>query len=335
MRRFKTIFAWLFLHEIDLLLDNEALDVVYAIRDVTPKIKVSVETYIGRRINRAFSEWVDGTLEFRRTLRRTLSIVSGSVALQVIMGASYLCDQPNLDIYVAAGSAKSIIIRYLEDEELYKTVMEKTIIRESSSFTPLVEHCLTSVTRLQRTIRTHQGQVVRRINIFESDEDATKPVAFQDATWMMNWVGADEIVVGYPALTLAMEGVVNQSARSPIGDPEGEFEWENRFPKYRVPGFIEKPITHWTSDCSAVCSGRLEQEEVKDSMQVVASTFDAEESPEWYWQLEGWRAFSTFGFTCPAHAVDFIEGCHCCTDSETATGGNFHTGTSVPQSVMS
>lgn len=247
--------------------------------------------YIGRRINRAFAPWIDSQLEFRELLRSRQSIVSGSVALKAVTAAEWPCS--NMDIYVPSGwvRAKAAIIRFLVHTEQYVVVRESRTGNPQAR-KPFLKYVL-SVTHLRRTVTTLQGKITRHIYIMQSTADATKPVASFSATWCMNWIGADEIVVQYPEMTLAGEGILNNPCSL---DNSWSAIW---LAKYASRGFhLMVDEVRWAG-CLEVCYWRRSNPENDGSLSLRTSTYpEYGETPVTEWIHYGWKALGRFEYRC-------------------------------------
>lgn len=295
MSRFEENLAWLLIGGgLDYLLDDEDLSLIDLVAQITPKTEQSVEWYVGRRINKALSPWIDSPLEFRELLRSTRSIISGSLALQVALAASWSCD--GMDIYIPEGEARDTVIRYLCQEEWYTVVQPGGA--NTSGRRPRGEY-ITSTTLLERKIRTLQGETIRKINIIQSSDDATKPVSSFSTTWCMNWIASDEIIVLYPEMTLAYEGVLNSPQEV---ETDEQAIWLSKYISRGfklVDGADIRTSAPWP--CTSICSIRRAMDEGQDASGVVSSTYRRNHSPEETWVQRGWRSLSDLEYTCVDH----------------------------------
>lgn len=287
------------------MLENENLDSVNTFRCITPKTHRAVASYIGRRINKAFAPWIDSPLEFRQVLRSTHSIVSGSVALNAIMGSSWLCN--NLDVYVAAGAAKNTVVEYLQTQESYIVTDESVFPPEPTSTFPWCLRFVTSVTRLEKRTSTLRGEVVRQIDVLQSTGHSTQPVASFSATWSMNWIGADEIIAQYPNMTLAYQGVLNWPCET---DTEEDALWLAKYIGFGfriVDGIANPPCPFgWSCayhmwPCTAICSMRRTMDTGGDALRALADSYDKKTSPEARWIHLGLKECSDFEYMCDEH----------------------------------
>lgn len=287
------------------MLDDEPLDVVEAVGDITEKTSATVEFYVGRRINRAVAPWIDHPLEFRGVLRKTRSVVSGSLALRVVTAGQWRCN--NMDVYVPAGTSRERVLEYLQAKESYAVVetidVSQVPVGVVRPFTRFVE----TVTVLEKTVSTAQGDIVRRIQVHKSKAGATKPVASFSATWSMNWIGADEIVVCYPSLTLAGEGVLNSPCQL---DTEEVAIWLSKyidrdFRLVDVPSRLDS-----RTECYVTCGMRRRLDRGGDALRLLASTYKDGESPEGPWIFGGWRGLSKFEYCCLEHGGRGVGTCY-------------------------
>lgn len=297
--RFKRMLAWLLLADgVEHLLDAEQLDVVNVVRLLTLKTAQSIAWYIGRRINRAFAPWIDSLLEFRDILRTTDSIVSGSVALKAATDAQWPCN--NLDIYVPGewGGWRAKVLRFLMQHESYVWINQTKPSRRVSFY-----KYVQTITRLRRTITTLQGEVTMFINIIQSTGGAALPVASFSVTWCMNWIGADEIVVQYPEMTFAKEGVLNNPCRL---NTTTSAIW---FAKYESRGFhLMVDESRW-SGCLEICFWRRSNEQNDGSLSLYTSTHDAGHfTPQVHWRDSGWKLLGWYGYKCAICSPHPITG---------------------------
>lgn len=290
MSPFKRNLAWLLVGGgLDYLLDNETVEIAELVAQLTDKTAQSVAWYIGRRINRAFSPWVDDPLAFRELLRSTKSVVSGSLALKAAVASPWRCN--DMDIYVPSGDVKDKFVDFLQGQESYH-VMGRWIVNTPGIKRQPFFTFIASITRLKRSIRTLQGTVTKRIRLLQSTDDATKPIASFSASWCMNWIGSDEIIVLYPDMTFAHGGVLNQARKS----TNLQALWLS---KYISRGFrlVEcAPYRVWP--CTAVCAGRRRTDSGDDTFLATTSTYSWDESSEKTWIIEGWRGLSDFAYVC-------------------------------------
>lgn len=200
-----------------------------------------------------------------------------------------------MDIYIPAGEVKDLIIRYLRREESY------AVVGWESGKTSDHRKFITSTTQLERRIRTLQGETRRIINIIQSSDDATKPVSSFSATWCMNWIASDEIIVLYPEMTLENEGVLNSPQDY---ETDQQALW---LAKYISRGFklVDGTVIPTTAawPCTSICSVRRHMDEGQDAVGVGSSTYWRNESPEETWLQRGWRGLSNFEYTCVDHNV--------------------------------
>lgn len=310
MTRYEEHLAWLLIGGgLDGMLDNEKLDFVNHFRSIAPKTDQAVGAYIGRRINKAFAPWIDTPLAFRQVMRSTHSIVSGSVALQAAIGSSWSCN--DLDVYVDAGSAKDIVINYLMGEESYIIIQEREfpesrlLGRKPKGSMPWSMRWVTSVTELEKRVATLRGEVVRRIDVMQSVAHATLPVASFSATWCMNWIGSDEIIVQYPRTTLVYAGILNWPCEI---DTEEDAVWLAAYIGRGfkiVDGIGSRSRRYW--QCTPICKIRRQMDDGSDRLRAVTSTYDESRSPENGWICHNLKDLSNFGYTCEDHG-DVGEG---------------------------
>lgn len=197
-------------------------------------LRHAIHLYLPRRCHRSLRPWINSPLEFRQALRDSKALIAGSVTLSIALQDSWT--PRNLDIYTPMGQAKDAMVLYLTQCEKYS--IKTVLIRRDkvSSLAPRSAHTITVLCK-----DSGPSHLSARVNVIESPtRQALIPILRGTATWTFNWLSADAIVVGYPALTFKHLGIIRPSP-SAAEDTEAR-RWKQR---YRGRGFIRITRSSW------------------------------------------------------------------------------------------
>lgn len=290
-----------------ILLDNSDLSVVQAVGQLSTVLQSKVRTYTKSRIHAALSPWIAHPLEFRDILRRTRSVISGSLALSVALDDQWRAN--DLDIYVPYRTPKSDVIAHIIDREGYHiqaVVARYTPVAEGDQISPL--DSIAGITRITKFLKMSSDCKTTKIDLIEStDYNALTPILKFDSTWSMNWITADSITVAYPRLTLRHEGVFSktQVLKAYIHLPS----WKSKYLKER--GFSRFHITSRLVDepCRELCFPLLRTSLDEHCLTVAfGEALGRSTYPEKVWGIRGIAPTASCGnVACPNFCLTYRE----------------------------
>jgi hypothetical protein len=195
-----------------------------------------IQAYLCRKRLSLFRPFFTDPLAFIRVLRRTKSIVSGSVALAFMVPATSLGWSPSdMDIYVTE-STVGTWIGYLN---LCGYKLERPRKDRSSTYTVRPE--------IHEVVCLEHHVSGRRIDMIIAVNDLRTPIFRYHSTIVMNCLSADGFFSAYPLLTASLRGVMNPSAMITLNIPPSHVAQCYR--KYDQRGFFiaERPSV-WVGD---------------------------------------------------------------------------------------
>ncbi|KAH7903100.1 hypothetical protein BJ138DRAFT_975150, partial [Hygrophoropsis aurantiaca] len=153
-------------------------------------------------------------------LRCTGSVVSGSLALQLILPrASVSWHSTDMDIYVCL-SQKSTVISFLSRQDYNEINVEN-----ASPYYPLsAVHSVITMAKKSKSVDV----------IVSNTLDAIYPIFQFHSTPVMNYIGADNIFSAYPDLSTNFWGLLNSLSWRCGGHTVG---YMNALAKYKRRGF--------------------------------------------------------------------------------------------------
>lgn len=235
---------------LDEILDHVDLIVIQCMTQLSYALRVAVLGYLRRRINVALRPWITRPTEFRRALRETESLISGSVVLSIALRDPWF---PNdLNIYSPLGESKDLLVAFLVHAEHYVINQVFAPNEKQYSLAPRNAHTITILHKLNYESPLHPTI----IKVVESPTlKATTPILQSTTTWAMNWLSSDGIGIAYPRMTFKHIGL-RRTARHTVPDPQTIKDWNK---KYTDRAFRVLTRTKWSWDGSPCCGpGRRE-----------------------------------------------------------------------------
>ncbi|KAH7904290.1 hypothetical protein BJ138DRAFT_1166800 [Hygrophoropsis aurantiaca] len=208
------------IEDIYAILDHLPLDTLQKLACVSSLYRVVVINYLNRRKSTLFAKHVEDITTFNDMLRHTGSVVSGSLALQLLLPrASINWLNTDMDIYVSLPQ-KSTVVSFLSDRR-YVEVNTK----HASPYYPL--SAIHSVVTMVKESK--------RVDVVISNTiDAIYPIFQFHSTPVMNYIGADALFSAYPDLSTSFWGLDNFSSSRRSGD---SIEYMRARAKYKRRGF--------------------------------------------------------------------------------------------------
>ncbi|KAG8908068.1 hypothetical protein FRB99_000512 [Tulasnella sp. 403] len=216
---------------LDRILDFCPLPDVMTFGQTSRHLRWVVRNYLERRLNTTLKVYVDSPLRMREVMRDNQCVLSGSSALDFVLGADKHWESADLDIYAPLGAKCASIIRYLHNDG-YETTK---IYDHNPSFHPYGNQEFRTVTKLFKIVEL-PGREPRRlsIDVIESQlSNSLAPILRFHTTAVMNWISADSITVAYPSLTFQHIGVYGLRPGNPRQPRHAR--WMN---KYTDRGFL-------------------------------------------------------------------------------------------------
>lgn len=259
-KRFTSNAHFILLNLLSEVLDNLALDVVQVVGCLCRTLRSDVQLYIMRRVHATLSPWIKVPLDFRDMLRRTRSVVGGSVAVDAVIRDRKI--PVDLDIFCPRGARKEVVQYLIKNEHYRLDVILTDYVPEAThphwgSFD--IVNGILSCTRLSKMVPWGEHRQLMMVDVLESrDGYAVSPIIQSDATSGMTWIGADTISVLYPKWTLDLVSITRK--RSHPNPHGGGARWMRRLA--RVKGFKVIDIWAWNDlrrerPCGTACPGIL------------------------------------------------------------------------------
>ncbi|KAI9057978.1 hypothetical protein FKP32DRAFT_1614961 [Trametes sanguinea] len=160
-----------------------------ALSKTCPTFEQWVEAYLDREYGAALEEYVDNSVGLRAAMRAFGAVISGSFALAFFWRNERTTIYPRgLDIYVGHGLARRMAA-YLKNVEGYGVVYVDYPGYEGYAGAAIIMH-------LQKGLR--------RVKIIESvTKSYLYPLGHLWSSHVMNYLGADQYCIAYPAYTLS------------------------------------------------------------------------------------------------------------------------------------
>jgi len=235
------IFAGIFLPEIqDMILDGCGMVTIYELGRTSKAVRRRTRSYCRRRYHRELRRFVETPVSFRDVLRRSLGIVSGSVALHYLAEPSGWVPG-DMDVY-ASPSGSAMIMDYLIDKENYN---------------------LTSVHNMYGGVGWSSRKSVLEVSKFERPGDSVKIdlitcvdsnlvtcITSFHSTVVMNILTADSVYSLYPRLTFMCRGFWGLAPRLTAYSQTTH----DAMDKYRRRGYnIQIGTGSWKRPCGSYC----------------------------------------------------------------------------------
>ncbi|KIJ41636.1 hypothetical protein M422DRAFT_255254 [Sphaerobolus stellatus SS14] len=167
-----------------------------------PIFPAYIKAHTLRRIETAFSKYFSNPTAFRDVMRSHGAIVSGSNALNIILGATGWVSK-DMDIYVRKGHTEPIIMFLLRDGY---TCYRPQFRDPDQLLGPLVGYLSTLQDQHIRRVLQFRKQISDgadlSIDVIESNTDsAISPITEFHCTAVMNYISGDAVLSMYPNLT--------------------------------------------------------------------------------------------------------------------------------------
>lgn len=293
-------FHWILVNLLHDFLDNADISIVQKVGQLSKTLQAAVRTYTLCRVHVALSPWIAYPIEFRNVLRRTRSVISGSIVLEVTMRDEWLAN--DLDVYVPRGVPGWELMAHLIGYEGYivDSVIESYTQMPEGGLCGKILDTVAGMTSITKLVKRRIGGRLRRIDIIESrDGHALTPVMQFDATWSMNWITADSIIIAYPNLTLRRQGMYKR--RKSMADHIHLPAWKAIYIKER--GFTTFHMSTGRADlpCRELCRPLLRVSTDGYCMTVpFGNMTDRNTYPRRVWGLRGISPTSSCGHqACP------------------------------------
>lgn len=231
-------------------LDQAGMDVVQLIGSLNRYLRAEVKTYLLRRYNNTIRPWIDDAASFRDHLRRSSSIIGGSVALDMALCETWT--PKNMDIYTPRGN-EYVIVTYLI---LYEGYDVDTYV---SAPGPAAQHHESAILSISTLYKTNYNKDSMQINVIEStDPYAFSPLFQSSSTLGISWMTADAITIGYPTLT--MYGLGMYRKRHNLWGQANTSDWKT---KCLSRGFKSISRSDWRGprSCGPVCRSKMRSTE--------------------------------------------------------------------------
>ncbi|KAH7908095.1 hypothetical protein BJ138DRAFT_1013453 [Hygrophoropsis aurantiaca] len=226
------------IEDIHNILDLLTLDTLQKLACVSSLCRAVVVNYLNRRKSILFAKYVEDAAAFNDLLRCTGSVVSGSLALQLILPrASTNWHSTDMDIYISL-SHKSTVMSFLADRGYNEINVEN-----ASPYYPL--SAVNSVITMAKKSKTVDVVV-------SSTLDAIYPIFQFHSTPVMNYIGADSLFSAYPEMSTNFWGLLNSLSWRGGGRTRG---YMNALAKYKRRGFNIQVVC-------APCDVRVEGEHI-------------------------------------------------------------------------
>lgn len=196
---------------------------IIKIGQLSKPLRIQTEAYVGCLLTKTIRPWIESPPDFRHLMLKYRAVVSGSVALGVVLHPSF--HSKDMDVYVGKGNGKSALIQYLTTIEGYAVTSEYILDRTPypglvtiAGYDQAPRHTQ-SITMLTHPSRLDGLHFPRLIKIVESNTlCAITPIFDFNATWMMNYITGDGIHVAYPNQTFRRSGVWCRTTDHTTGD---------------------------------------------------------------------------------------------------------------------
>lgn len=209
-------------------------------------LRALIKTYLLRRINDLFGEWVEDPVTFRSIMDQTSTVLSGSTVLEFALAASWGCK--DLDLYAPAGESCNTIVQYLRKAEGYR--LDGSWGGDSvheSGYNPAQIKRVVKLVKTSSALGEEDNE--RYIDVIESlVPHPLPPILRFHTSFAMNWVASGSIFITYPQLTFAKKGILNE--RMDMTKPK-QLAWME---KYKTRGFIVMTdTTDLGKPCGSAC----------------------------------------------------------------------------------
>lgn len=181
-----------------MVLDLLSLDALQKLACTSSHYREDVIGYLNHRKSVLFARFIDDVPGFNQLLRSTNSVVSGSIALQMVLpfvSTNWICK--DLDIYVAR-SQDLAVISYLTKQGY--GLLNIQGIRPSYSQSSI--HTVVTLSRGEKVIDI----------IVAAKDIAIRPIFEFHSTLVMNFIAADYLFSAYPWMTSRFRGLHNPLA---------------------------------------------------------------------------------------------------------------------------
>lgn len=281
-------------------------------------LRIEIRFYVIRRLHRTISPWIKDPLDFRQILYRTHSVISGSIAIKIALGAQW--EPGDMDIYVPRRKT-AIVVDYLRLSEgfdvMQQTVasvdpnnqhasMKKPVAKRLADGTYYFVSGIKSVTKLIKLVRVDNKTVLRYIDVMESkDHSSITPIFRFHATWSMNWITANSIHVAYPQFTINKLGICRRPRYNSVDTVKN---WKRR---YEARGFCLVKRANWLWPgvaCGDACRAIIRRSNDEGCLTFSLQGDDAETIQPCYWTFVGPRGSQACtNRACPRYGLTVWE----------------------------
>lgn len=229
-------------------MDHSPLPVVRAVGMVSHWFDASVKSYLVRRVNTLFGEWVEDATRFRGVMERTSTVLSGSTVLEFMLAENW--GPKNLNLYAPLGEGCRVLVQHLTETEGYN--LAHTWSNGS------VSHNSAQINAILKFTKTVPGRdlspVTKNIDVIEClIAHPLPPILRFHATFAMNCIASNSIFVAYPHLTFSKRGLIHERMpKANIGTQQ--VEWME---KYKARGFqLMRGTDEFLGPCGTACPTR-------------------------------------------------------------------------------